>query len=254
MPERVMTAVSRTAIVTGASGGIGTAIVRRFLHEGISVCAVDLAQAAEPDEAVRFVQGDVTQKETAQEAVDAALQAFGRLDILVNVAGKAAHGSIEAMPEETWDEMLRVNLRGTFLFSQAVIGAMREGSRGGRIINIGSVVGKIGSNSRPWLSPGELERTANAGYAVAKAGVHAFTYALAKEVASFGITVNAVAPGPVGTAALLSRFPPEMKEKIPVGRFGLVEEVAAAVSYLASDEAGFITGEVLDLNGGLHMD
>jgi 3-oxoacyl-[acyl-carrier protein] reductase len=145
-----------------------------------------------------------------------------------------------------------VNLKGTFLCCQAVIPAMRQAGHG-RIINLGSIIGKNGGNARPWIDPGEQDRSSNVAYGVSKAGVHALTAFLARELARDGITVNAVAPGPVASA-MTTNFPEALRALIPAGRMGRAEEVAAAITFLAGPEAGFITGEVLDVNGGMWSD
>jgi 3-oxoacyl-[acyl-carrier protein] reductase len=145
-----------------------------------------------------------------------------------------------------------VNLKGTFLACQSVIPAMRR-RRYGRIVNLGSVIGKNGGNPRPWIDPAEQAQASNAAYGASKAGVHAVTFFLARELASDGITVNAVAPGPVASA-MTADFPPALQALIPVGRMGRAEDVAAAVLFLAGEEAGFVTGEVLDVNGGMWAD
>jgi NAD(P)-dependent dehydrogenase (short-subunit alcohol dehydrogenase family) len=139
-----------------------------------------------------------------------------------------------------------------FLCCQAAIGPMRR-QKYGRIVNIGSILAKNGGNPRPWIDRGEQQRAGNVAYGAAKAGVHAITFYLAKELAADGITVNAVAPGPIASP-MTATFPPTLRALIPVGRLGEAAEVAAAVAFLASDEAAFITGEILDVNGGAWCD
>jgi 3-oxoacyl-[acyl-carrier protein] reductase len=126
-------------------------------------------------------------------------------------------------------------------------------NRRGRIVNIGSIVGKNSGNARPWLDPAEQDRAGNIAYGVSKAGIHAMTGFLARELAADGITVNAVAPGPIASA-MTTNFPQQLRALIPVGRMGRAEEVAAAICFLAGPEAGFITGEILDINGGMWSD
>jgi 3-oxoacyl-[acyl-carrier protein] reductase len=248
------------AIVTGAAGGIGRGVVDGLARAGANLCLVDMQDcsdvarlAEKAGVSVVTVDGDVSVKATAGNVVEKALGRFGRIDYLINVAGLAGYGSIASLGEADWDRIFDVNVKGTFLFCQAVIAPMKE-RRFGRIVNMGSVVGKNGGNSKPWLDPAEQERTGNAAYGASKAAVHAFTAYLAKELAAYRITVNAIAPGPIATGALLSKFSPELWKFIPAGRLGTVEEIEHAVSFLLSERSGFITGEVLDVNGGLWMD
>lgn len=249
----------RVALVTGAAGGIGGAVARAFAREGASLCladrtgtrviATDLARTgARTIEAVL----DVTRRAEVDAAVEATLAAFGRLDILVNVAGVVSMGPAATLDEAEWDRVLGINLKGSFLCCQAVIPAMRAQGYG-RIVNLGSVIGKNGGNPRPWIDPSEQARASNAAYGASKAGVHAMTFFLARELAADGITVNAVAPGPVASA-MTADFPAALKAMIPVGRMGRAEDVAEAVLFLAGEAAGFITGEVLDVNGGMWAD
>jgi 3-oxoacyl-[acyl-carrier protein] reductase len=147
---------------------------------------------------------------------------------------------------------MTANLKSCFLFCQAVIKPMRA-QRHGRIINLGSLLGKNGGSPRPWLDRGEQSRAGNAAYGASKAGIHALTFYLAKELAADGITVNALAPGPIN-AGKTANYPASLFQTIPVGRLGTPEEVADAIAFLAGDLAGFITGEVLDINGGAFPD
>jgi 3-oxoacyl-[acyl-carrier protein] reductase len=249
----------RIALVTGAAGGIGGAVARRFAQEGAALCLADRSGTEAVEAAVAAVGGrsirtavDVTRRAEMGEAVATTLAAFGRLDILVNVAGIVSLGPAATLAEEEWDRVLDVNLKGTFLACQAVIPAMRR-QRYGRIVNLGSVIGKNGGNPRPWIDPAEQDRASNAAYGASKAGVHALTFFLARELAADGITVNAVAPGPVASA-MTKDFPATLRALIPVGRMGHADDVAAAVLFLAGEEAGFVTGEVLDVNGGMWAD
>jgi 3-oxoacyl-[acyl-carrier protein] reductase len=148
--------------------------------------------------------------------------------------------------------VLATNLTSVFLCCKAVLPHMRA-QKYGRIVNISSILAKNGGNPRPWIDPAEQQRAGNIAYGAAKAGIHAVTSFLAKENAHHGITVNAVAPGPIGTH-MTRNFPATLQNLIPVGRMGTPEEVADAVAFLAGDPAGFITGEVLDVNGGSWMD
>ena len=241
----------RVALVTGAAGGIGRAVCHELAAQGASLALVDLAAPAEPEGALKL-KADVRRCAEVKAMVAATLARFGRLDILVNVAGVVSTGAAASLPEAEWDRVLEVNLKGTFLCCQAVIPAMRAGG-GGRIVNIGSLVGKNGGNARAWIDRAELDRAGNVAYGVSKAGVHALTFFLARELAADGITVNAVAPGPIASD-MTQAFPPSLRALIPVGRMGRAQEVAAAVAFLASPAAGFITGEVLDVNGGMWTD
>jgi len=174
------------------------------------------------------------------------------LEALVACAGISVRYSILQLDEATWDRVVDVHLKGTFLCCQAVIPAMRV-NRYGRIINLGSIIGKNGGNARPWIDATEQDRSSNLAYGASKAGVHAITAFLARELAPDGITVNAVAPGPI-VSAMTTQFPASLRALIPVGRMGRAEEVAAAIAFLAGPDAAFITGEVLDVNGGMWSD
>ena len=251
--------VDRVAIITGASGGLGRATARRFAQEGARLCLADRVPAGEILELVRAdgasaieVETDVTVAGSVQAMVERTLAEFGKVDVLVNIAGVSTHGASDDVDEAEWDRVLRGNLTSVFLCCKAVLPAMRE--RGyGRIVNMSSILGKNGGNPRPWIDPQEQKRAGNLAYGASKAGVHALTYFLAKENAHHGITVNAVAPGPIATH-MTRNFPQTLKNLIPVGRMGLPEDVADAVAFLAGDSAGFITGEVMDVNGGAWTD
>jgi 3-oxoacyl-[acyl-carrier protein] reductase len=163
-----------------------------------------------------------------------------------------SQGNAETLAEAEWDRVMAVNLKGVFLCCQAVIPAMRA-ARYGRIVNIGSLLAKNGGNPRPWIDRKEQERAGNVAYGAAKAGVHAITFYLAKELASDNITVNCVAPGPIASA-MTTNLPDTIRTLLPVGRLGRADEVADAVAYLAGEQAAFTTGEVLDVNGGAWID
>lgn len=247
------------AIVTGAAGGIGSAVARALAAEGADLCLADLrplpeiaAECRSKGRRVIDVPTDVARAASIAAMVQETEKSLGRVDILVSVAGTVSFGSAEALSEAEWDRVLAVNLKGTFLCCQAVIPVMRR-QRYGRIVNIGSILGKNGGNARPWLDRAEQEKTANVAYGVSKAGVHTLTIFLARELAADGITVNAVAPGPI--ASTMTRdFPEKLRGLIPVGRMGTGEDVARACVFLADPEAGAITAEILDVNGGMWGD
>ncbi|MDB5810771.1 MAG: hypothetical protein JWN94_2893 [Betaproteobacteria bacterium] len=254
-----MSLAGRTALITGAGGGIGSAVARAFAQAGADLSLADL----KPDTALadelrasgrRVIDTptDVTQSGQIRSLVESTLKAFGKIDMLVNVAGTVSFGSAQALAESEWDRVLGVNLKGSFLCCQAVIAPMRE-RKYGRIINIGSILGKNGGNARPWIDPAEQAYASNVAYGVSKAGVHAMTMFLARELAGGGITVNAVAPGPIASA-MTQNFPQRLRDLIPVGRMGTADEVARACLFLADEASGYITAEVLDVNGGMWGD
>lgn len=243
----------RVALVTGAAGGIGQAVVEAFLQAGAVVVGADLGQQAGlKHDRLFWIPLDVTQSKNIQACVEQAVAAHGRIDILVNVAGVVSAGNAQNLSEKEWDRVIDINLKGTFLMCQAVMPVMKQ-QKFGRIINLGSVLGKNGGNPRPWIDPSEQDRAGNVAYGVSKAGVHIMTVYLAKELASFGITVNAVAPGPIGSA-MTTNFPQVLRDLIPAGRMGKASEVASAILFLAAPDSAFVTGEILDINGGLWSD
>jgi 3-oxoacyl-[acyl-carrier protein] reductase len=242
----------KSAIVTGGSRGIGRAIVLRLAGQGADVAfsyrgnqpaAQETAAAVEAlGRRALAVQGDVSDPAAAEAVVAAGLAAFGRVDILVNNAGITRDDLIMRMSLEAWREVLETNLFGAFYTIKAVTRPMLK-ARAGRIINITSVSGQAG-------------QTGQANYSAAKAGLIGLTKATARELASRGITANAVAPGFVLTELtqdLPEALMTEITSRTPLGRFGTAEEIAAAVAFLASDEAAFITGQVLAVDGGLVM-
>jgi len=249
----------RVALITGAAGGLGRATALRFAREGARLCLADRAPAqdlldqikAEGGQAIP-VMADVTDPSSVEAMVASALREFGGVDILVNIAGISSHGASDDVDMATFEHVLRTNLTSVFLCCKAVLPNMRE-RRYGRIVNMSSILGKNGGNPRPWIDPNEQKRAGNLAYGASKAGVHALTFYLAKENAHHGITVNSVAPGPIATAMTLN-FPESLRSLIPVGRMGMPEDVADAVAYLAGESAGFVTGEVLDVNGGAWVD
>jgi 3-oxoacyl-[acyl-carrier protein] reductase len=241
----------KVALVTGASQGIGRAIALALAESGAKV-----AIAARNTEKLAALSNEIAQNgaESLPVPMDVAdagqvksgfqqtLAKFGRLDILVNNAAITRDTLALRMKLEDWDAVLRTNLTGAHLCIQQALGAMLK-QRSGRIINIASVVAETGNAGQ-------------ANYVASKAGLIGLTRAIAVEVSSRSITVNAIAPGFIETP-MTDPLSPELKEKmkalIPLGRFGLDREIAAAVVFLASDEAGYITGQVVDVNGGMHM-
>jgi 3-oxoacyl-[acyl-carrier protein] reductase len=240
----------RVALVTGASRGIGRATAPALAAAGATVVAAARGDhAAETVEAITARGGrataatlDVTAPDAAQRVVAESLAAHGRLDILVNNAGVTRDQLMLRMKHEDWDAVLQTNLTGAFNCAHAVLKPMIK-QRAGRIINITSVVGQAGNAGQ-------------VNYAASKAGLIGFTKALALEVASRNITVNAVAPGLIDTdmtRAISGASQADWTSRIPLQRLGAPEDVAAAVRFLASDEASYITGHILAVNGGMYM-
>ena len=240
----------RVALVTGASRGIGRAIAVQLASAGATVVAGARAdhagavqrQIEEAGGAAVAITLDVTAPESIGAAARTALDRCGRVDILVNNAGIVRDQLLMRMKAEEWDAVMATNLTAAYRLCQAVLRPMLK-QRSGRIVNIASVVGQSGN-------PGQ------ANYAASKAGLIGFTKSLAQEVASRGITVNVVAPGMIETdmtAALDERAQAALRERIPMGRLGSPEEVAGVVRFLASDEASYITGQVIGVNGGMYM-
>ncbi|MEE8327132.1 MAG: 3-oxoacyl-ACP reductase FabG [candidate division NC10 bacterium] len=246
-----MTLQGKVAVVTGGSRGIGRAVATVLAREGavITLCARDrvlLEKVAAELESLGAqalaVQADVTRASEVEQMIGACVERFGQVDILVNNAGITRDNLLLRMKDEEWDAVLSVNLKGVFQCTRAVLRPMIK-QRSGRIINLTSVVAVMGN-------PGQTN------YAAAKAGIIGFTKATAREVASRGITANAVAPGFIETDmthALGPELQEQMRSQIPLGRFGRPEDVAELVAFLASDRAAYITGQVIHLNGGLWM-
>jgi 3-oxoacyl-[acyl-carrier protein] reductase len=242
---------NRVAFVTGGSRGIGRAIALSLCRSGfdIVVASPEIEKNEEVAEEIRACSGeamtvnlDVTSSESVKAAVGKALADKTRIDVLVNNAGITRDGLALRMKQPDWDLVLKINLTGAFLCSQAVLPGMMK-SRWGRIINIASVVGQAGSAGQ-------------ANYAASKAGLIGMTKTLAQEMASRNITVNAVAPGYIDTD-MTKVLPEDVRAKIlaqvPLGRMGRPEDIAAAVKFLAGEDAAYITGQVLAVNGGMYM-
>lgn len=240
------------ALVTGASGMIGGAVAQRMAEGGAMVALADQVVPDAVSDNSRSYAADLGDPAQVRDLVDTVIMDFGRIDCLVTAAGVTSLGSFETITPEEWDRVHAINLRGVFLTNQAVIPQMKSQAFG-RIVNIGSVLSKNGGNPRPWIDSSEQERAGNAAYGASKAGVHALTLYLAKELAVHGITVNAVAPGPIASPMTTS-FPQALISQIPVGRLGQPHEVAAMVAWLCARECAFVTGEIIDVNGGLWVD
>ena len=241
----------QVALVTGASRGIGAVVAQRLAQEGAAVAvnyqasetaAVQVVAAitAAGGNAAAF-PADVSQESAAKELVDRVMAQWGRLDILVNNAGITRDRLLLRMTPADWDEVLQVNLRGAFLCTKYVMPHLIR-RRQGRIVNMSSVVGLSGN-------PGQ------ANYAAAKAGLIGFTKAVAREVASRNITVNALAPGFIDTGGMVEQMTAEARQqvltRIPMSRFGSADDVAAAVAFLCGPGAGYITGQTLTIDGGM---
>jgi 3-oxoacyl-[acyl-carrier protein] reductase len=239
----------QAALVTGAAMGIGRAIAETFLARGAKVAIADIdeaaagATAAELGSAAFAVRCDVTQPADVEAAVNATVERFGRLDIVVNNAGITRDAMLHKLSVEDWDLVIDVHLKGTFLVTQAAARYFRERNAGGAIVNISSLAAKGGNM-------GQIN------YVAAKSGMVGMTKTSARELARFGVRVNAIQPGFIDTA--MTRAMPEEAKKqrlseIPLGRAGTVDDVARAVAFLASDEAAYVTGIVLEVSGGRLM-
>ena len=239
--------MARVALVTGGTRGIGAAISTALKHAGRTVVANyagnDTAAAAFHDETgIRTMQFDVCSFEACQQAVAQIVAEIGPIEILVNNAGITRDGTLARMSRDMWDAVIDTNLGSCYNLCKLTFDAMRA-AKFGRIVNIGSINGQAGQYGQ-------------VNYAAAKSGIHGFTKALAQEGARFGITVNAIAPGYVDTD-MVRAVPAEVLQKIvariPVGRLGHAADIARGVAFLTADEAEFITGSTLSINGGQHM-
>ena len=242
----------KVALVTGSARGIGKTIVERFAAEGAVVVLSDVANEAAAAETLSAIAGgggkgmvemfDVGDAAQVDAAVQHILAEQGRIDILVNNAGITRDSLLMRLSEEDFDAVLRTNLKGTFLLTKAVSRPMMK-QRTGRIVNLSSVVGQMGNAGQ-------------SNYSAAKAGIIGFTKSMARELASRGVTVNAIAPGFIMTA-MTAALPENVRQgfldQIPMGKFGTPEDVAELAVYLASDGASYVTGQVIGINGGLYM-
>lgn len=239
----------KVAVVTGGARGIGYGIVGAFAAEGADVAVADvlpeenaapvLAEVERAGQRGIYVRADVAEEGQVRSMVDTILQSFGRIDVLVNNAGILSQSPLEEMSVNEWDRVLGVNLRGTFLCCRFALPHMLEQGRG-RIINVASQLGQIGA---PGL----------AHYSASKGGIIAFTKALAREVATRGVLVNAIAPGPISTGIMPSESQEQeetVKAALPIRRFGRVDEVAPTAVFLASDDSSYYVGQTLGPNGG----
>ena len=246
-----MSLKGRVAIVTGAAQGIGKAICESLAAAGADLALCDISGPGVQGTAQEMsgqggktlaLRADVASSSEVEGMVKEVLGAWGQVDILVNNAGIARDSLVLRMKDEDWDRVLNVNLRGAFYCTREVLRPMMK-QRSGRIINTASVVGAMGN-------------VGQANYVASKAGLIGLTKATAREVASRGITVNAVAPGFIETE-MTGKLPEQirqaMRQQIPLGRFGLPRDVAAVVSFLASDASSYITGQVIHINGGMYM-
>jgi len=246
-----MSLTGKVALVTGSAQGIGKSIALDLAREGADciISDVNLELAEKTAEEIRStgrkalsVKSNVVDADDVAAMVQAGIDEFGKIDILVNNAGITRDGLLMRMKDEDWDQVLNVNLKGAFLCIRAVSRTMMK-KRSGRIINIASIVGAMGN-------------VGQANYVASKAGLIGLTKTVARELASRGVTCNAVAPGFIETA-MTQVLADDVKEKlmaqIPMGRLGSTEDVAHAVRYLASDDAAYITGQVLHVNGGMYM-
>ena len=239
--------MARIAVVTGGTRGIGEAISVALRDSGMTVAAVyagndDKARAFSERTGIKSYKWDVADHDACVEGVAQVEAELGPVDVLVNNAGITRDATMKRMGRPMWEEVIAVNLGGCFNMAKAVVDGMVE-RRSGRIVNIGSINGQAGQYGQ-------------VNYAAAKSGIHGFTKALAQEGARAGVTVNAIAPGYIDTE-MVAAVPEDVLQKIvariPVGRLGHAEEIARGVTFLCAEEAGFVTGSTLSINGGQHM-
>lgn len=246
-----MSLESKVVLITGGSRGIGKAIAMEFAKRGanIAICDIDLEGAQKTAKAVEVhkvrcvaYQADVSSLEEVQDVVSKVMEEFGKIDVLINNAGITRDNLLVRMKAKDWEMVLDVNLKGVFNFTKAVARPMMK-ARSGRIINVSSVVGLQGNAGQ-------------SNYSASKAGIIGFTKSTAQELASRNITVNAVAPGFIETE-MTRQLPEDVIEeylnRTPLGRAGTPEDVANVIAFLASDEASFVTGEVIRIDGGMAM-
>lgn len=242
----------KVAVVTGGARGIGAAIARKLAGEGADIVVNDIAAGEAGDQLIAelnaagaravFIAADISKTAEAKRLIEESIAEMGRIDILINNAGIARDNLIMRMSEEEWDAVIAVNLKGTFNCVQAAARPMLK-QRSGTIVNLASVVGVAGN-------PGQ------ANYSASKAGVIGLTKTAAKELASRGIRVNAVAPGFIATdmtRKLPEEYTGKLKDAIPLGVFGTPENVADVVAFLAGDDAAYVTGEIIKIDGGLFI-
>ena len=237
----------RVAVVTGGTRGIGRAISEALVADGVTVVAnyagnEEKARAFSDETGIAAYKWDVGDHQACVEGCARVAGEVGPIDVLVNNAGITRDGTLLKMSYEDWSDVMRINLGGCFNMAKGCFPGMKD--RGwGRIVNIGSINGQAGQYGQ-------------VNYAAAKSGIHGFTKALAQEGAKKGVTVNAIAPGYIDTDMVAAVPPPVLEKivaKIPVGRLGQAQEIARGVAYLTSDDAGFITGSTMSINGGQHM-
>ena len=247
-----MTHKDKKAIVTGAAQGIGLGIAARLAKEGACVAICDLNKEKAKQEADRLsgqgfnviaLQADISKLSDIKKMIEDSSNHFSGLDILINNAGILDSSSITDMKEETWDRVMAVNLKGTFFCCQAAIPFLKKSSAP-RILNISSVACRMGGYE------------ASLSYAASKGGVLSLTMGMARQLAPFGITVNALCPGTIETE-MIQQWTTEqkfgLKQRVPLGRLGSIDDIAGAAAFLTGDDAAFITGLLLDVNGGMYM-